>query len=184
MSNKDRELYLEMFRKRSFKYSEEVAFVLVSGKRSQFYVDCKGTLLHPAGLKLTGKIVWEMIKDSKPDAVGGMTLGADPITLAVTLAALEDGVELMPLIVRKEEKGHGTGKWIEGYIKEGLRVVVVDDVFTTGGSTIKAIEKLREAGAEIIEAIALVNRNEGAEENFKKIGVSHRSVFTIDDLME
>jgi len=174
---------MDLIIKRSLRIAETEEFTLASGKKSRFYIDCKATLLNAEGLSFTGKVMWEYIKSKNPDAVGGMTLGADPITMSTVLAALEDGEEIVPLIVRKEAKGHGTQKWIEGAFEAGQKIVVVDDVFTTGGSTLKAIDKLQEAGLEIIEAVALIDRQEGAKENFGARNIPYSALFTIKELL-
>lgn len=179
---KSAELF-NLFVARSVRVADHEAFTLASGKKSRYYIDCKATLLHPEGLALAGAAVWELIRDQAPDCVGGLTLGADPITLSVCLAARSEGKSVLPLIVRKEAKGHGTGKWIEGLHSPGMRVVVVDDVFTTGGSTLKAIDRMQEAGLEVVEAVALVDRNEGAAENFAARGIAFRSLFRLEELL-
>jgi len=180
---KHEELF-DLFVEQSVRVADHEAFTLASGKKSRYYIDCKATLLHPEGLRLTGKAVWEMIRESGADGISGMTLGADPITLSTSLAAAAEGASLLPLIVRKEAKAYGTQKWIEGTVKEGMRVVVVDDVFTTGGSTLKAIGRLQEAGVEVFEAIALVDRKQGAAENFAARNIPIRSLFSLEELLE
>ena len=108
-------------------------------------------------------------------------MGSDPISLSTSLAALRNGEILHPLIVRKEPKKHGMQKWIEGNIEKVKRVIVVDDVITTGGSTIQAIEKMREAGLEIVKAVVIIDREEGGRENIERMGVEVLSLFTRAD---
>ena len=175
---------MDLLIENSLKVSDHEEFLLASGKRSRYYIDCKATLLHPKGLSLVGRVMWDFVKEKAPDLVGGMTLGSDPITMSTVIAAENDGVEVFPLIVRKEAKSHGTQKWVEGTFKEGMKIVVFDDVFTTGGSTLKAIEKLQEAGVEVIEAIAMIDREEGSEENFAKKAIKHRALFKISELLD
>ncbi|MFA5113222.1 MAG: orotate phosphoribosyltransferase [Candidatus Margulisiibacteriota bacterium] len=138
-------------------------FTLSSGKKSDFYVDCRKVTLHPRGAKLVGKLVLEKIKGLKVDAVGGMTLGADPITGAVVTLS-----DLPGFIVRKKEKEHGTRQKIEGHIAPGWNVVIVEDVATTGGSARQAIEAVEQAGAKVVKVISVVDREEGAKEALAK----------------
>lgn len=138
-------------------------FTLSSGKKSNFYVDCRKVTLHPRGAKLVGKLVLEKIKGLKVDAVGGMTLGADPITGAVVTLS-----DLPGFIVRKKEKEHGTRQKIEGHIAPGWNVVIVEDVATTGGSALQAIEAVEQAGAKVVKVISVVDREEGAKEALAK----------------
>ena len=137
-------------------------FTLTSGKKSSFYVDCRKVTLHPQGAKLIGKIILEKVKDIKVDAIGGLTLGADPITSAVV--ALSD---IPGFIVRKKAKEHGTQQQIEGIIKKGWNVVIVEDVATTGASALQAIQAAEAAGAKVVKVIAVVDREEGAAKALK-----------------
>jgi orotate phosphoribosyltransferase len=134
-------------------------FTLSSGKKSDFYVDCRKVTLHPQGAKLIGKLVLEKIKGIKIDAVGGMTLGADPIIGAVVTLG-----DIPGFIVRKKAKEHGTKQRIEGLIQPGWRVLIVEDVATTGGSALEAIAAAEEAGAKVVKVISVVDREEGAKE--------------------
>ncbi len=137
-------------------------FILSSGKKSNFYVDCRKVTLHPQGAKLIGKIILDKIKDLKIDAIGGLTLGADPITSAVVTLG-----NLPGFIVRKKEKEHGTKQKIEGILKPGWKVVIVEDVATTGASALQAIQAAEAAGAKVVKVIAVVDREEGAAESLK-----------------
>jgi orotate phosphoribosyltransferase len=132
-------------------------FTLSSGKTSDFYLDCRKVTLHPRGAKLIGQIILEKIKGLKVDAIGGLTLGADPITSAVVTLSDFPG-----FIVRKEEKAHGTKQKIEGIIEPGWNVVIVEDVATTGESALKAIKAAEDAGTKVVKVIAVVDREEGA----------------------
>ena len=138
-------------------------FILSSGKKSNFYIDCRKATLHPQGAKLIGKIVLDKIKDMKADAVGGMTLGADPIVGAVITLGNIPG-----FIVRKKEKEHGTKQKIEGHIEKGWSVVIVEDVATTGASALQAIEAVEAAGANVVKVISVVDREEGAAKALKE----------------
>ena len=138
-------------------------FTLSSGKKSDFYVDCRKVTLHPQGAKLIGKIILEKINGQKIDAVGGMTMGADPIIGAVITLG-----DIPGFIVRKKAKEHGTGQKIEGLIEKGWNVLIVEDVATTGGSAMQAIEAAEAAGAKVVKVISVVDREEGASEALKK----------------
>jgi len=137
-------------------------FTLASGKKSDFYVDCRKVTLHPQGAKLIGKIILEKIKGLKIDAVGGLTMGADPIIGAVITLSNIPG-----FIVRKKAKEHGTQQKIEGLLEKGWNVVIVEDVATTGGSAKQAIEAAEAAGAKVVKVISVVDRQEGAADALK-----------------
>jgi len=137
-------------------------FILSSGKKSNLYIDCRKITLHPEGSRLIAKIILEKIKGLKVDSIGGLTLGADPITSAVV--ALSD---IPGFIVRKKEKEHGTKQKIEGHISQNSNVVIVEDVSTTGGSALQAIEAVEAIGAKVVKVISVVDREEGAEEMLK-----------------
>ena len=137
-------------------------FVLSSGKKSNFYIDCRKVTLHPQGAKLIGKLILEKIKSLKVDAIGGLTLGADPITSAVVTLS-----DIPGFIVRKKEKEHGTKQKIEGLIESGWNVVIVEDVATTGASALQAIEAVEAVGAKVVKVISVVDREEGAASTLK-----------------
>lgn len=137
-------------------------FTLSSGKKSDLYIDCRKITLHPQGAKLITKIILEKIKGLKVDALGGLTLGADPITGAVVALSNIPG-----FIVRKKEKEHGTKQKIEGLIEPGWNVVIVEDVSTTGASALQAIEAAEAIGAKVVKVISVVDREEGAAEALK-----------------
>ena len=137
-------------------------FILSSGKHSNLYIDCRKVTLHPRGARLIAGIILEKIKGLKIDAIGGLTLGADPITSSVV--ALSD---LPGFIVRKKEKEHGTRQKIEGLLAPGWKVLIVEDVATSGASALQAIEAVEAAGAKVIKVIAVVDREEGATEALK-----------------
>ena len=131
---------------KSFRYSAEPTFKLVSGRMSRFYVNCKPTTLSPRGMFLTGHLMFAAMQDSMASAVGGLTFGADPIAMATAFASELKGQPVNAFSIRKTQKDHGIVKWVEGDIQPGEKVVVIDDVATTGGSTIKAIERARAEG--------------------------------------
>lgn len=168
---------------KSFKYSEEPIFKLASGKMSSFYVNCKPTILNPQGMFLTGHLVYEAIKDLKVDGVGGLTFGADPIAVATAFASGLENDPVNAFSIRKEQKDHGIIKWVEGDMKKGDRVVILDDVVTTGGSTIKAIERARAEGLEVVRVVCLIDRQEGGVENIKVLVPDVVSIITRDELL-
>lgn len=168
---------------KSFKYSEEPIFKLASGKMSSFYVNCKPTILNPKGMFLTGHLVYEAIKDLKVDGVGGLTFGADPIAVATAFASGLENDPVNAFSIRKEQKDHGIIKWVEGDMKKGDRVVILDDVVTTGGSTIKAIERARAEGLEVVRVVCLIDRQEGGVENIKALVPDVVSIITRDVLL-
>ena len=164
-------------------------FTLASGKKSDLYVDCRVTALDNKGAYWIGQAGWDLVLGKieagglEVDAIGGMTMGADPISLVVGMASSEHEKALQVFTVRKEPKGHGRGKQIEGNFKEGDRVVVVDDVITTGGSTLKAIEAIRAAGGEVVFCLVLVDREEGGRPAIEANGVPVVSIFTRSELI-
>ncbi len=168
---------------KSFKYSKEPAFKLVSGRMSRFYVNCKPTILSPRGMFLTGHLVFDAIKDLDIKGVGGLTFGADPIAVATAFASELQGQPINAFSIRKTQKDHGIVKWVEGDIKPGEKVVVIDDVATTGGSTIKAIERARSEDLEVVRAVVLVDRQEGGLENIKQHVPDASAVITRDELL-
>jgi orotate phosphoribosyltransferase len=147
---------------------EEREVILASGKPSTFYIDCKQAVLTAEGHHLVGTVLCDLLASSSPDvrAVGGLTMGADPIASAVATRSFELGRPIDAFYIRKEPKGHGTQKWIEGdkRVRPGTPVAIVEDVCTTGGSTLKAIERARLHGLDVRLVIALVDREEGGRE--------------------
>jgi orotate phosphoribosyltransferase len=187
----DRDRLLELLRTLSF---EQRKVILASGRESDFYVDCKRTTLTAEGHALVGRLLLDRVRRIEPlvRAVGGLTLGADPIASAIALTShLErersgGAVESVDaFIVRKEPKGHGTGQWIEGRrtIPDGSRVIVLEDVVTTGGSALKAIERCREEKLEVVGCLALVDRLEGGREAIVAAGVPVDALFTRADFL-
>jgi orotate phosphoribosyltransferase len=160
-------------------------FTLSSGKKSSYYLDCRMTTLDPNGALLIGRLILERIRkhNLKADAIGGLTLGADPIATAVAVVSALERQPLQAFIVRKETKGHGMQRSIEGYDgKPGSRVIVVDDVCTTGDSILKAAEKAEEAGYEVVAAFCVVDREEGGAELIAKRYPFH-ALFTTRELL-
>lgn len=157
-------------------------FTLASGAKASFYLDCRKLTLNPQGLIQISAGFMQLLKEDMPQAVGGMAIGADPITAGIIYQAGLEQVELKGFIVRKEPKGHGTGRQVEGPVSSGQKVVIVEDVVTTGGSSVKAIEAAREFGLDVQKVIAIVDRQAGGREAFQKIGVEFRSLLTLNDL--
>ena len=186
MSDARQEL-LELVRKKSFFTGD---FTLASGKKSSYYIDCRLSTLDARGACLIGKVLLAQINAEaearavEVDAVGGMTMGADPISVAVSMSSHLAGQqpELQAFVVRKEPKGHGQGKQVEGNFNDGDLVVAIEDVITTGGSTLKAIEAIEREGGEVAFVAVLVDRQEGGREVIEAAGYPVISVFTRDEL--
>jgi orotate phosphoribosyltransferase len=180
----DRARLLELLTKISF---ERRKVVLSSGKESDFYIDCKKTALTAEGHVLIGRLMFAEIRKHTPEvhAVGGLTLGADPLASAVSLTSFLEGYPLHAFIVRKEPKGHGTGQWIEGRtnLGEGAHVAIVEDVVTTGASTLKAIERAEAEGLRVARCYALVDRLEGGREAVEAKGYALSTLFTRKDFI-
>jgi len=165
---------------------EKRKVILASGRESDFYFDGKQTTLHAEGGFLVGKLFHEAIRDVEGvEAVGGITLGADPIATATSIAAYLEGRRLHAFIIRKEPKGHGTGQWLEGRknLPPGTKVVIVEDVVTTGGSSMKAVRRAEEEGLVVLGIVTLVDREEGGRENIEKEGYWLRAIFTRSELV-
>lgn len=175
---------IELIIQKAFKYSKEPIFKLVSGRMSNYYFNCKAVALHPEGMHLIGNLIFEMIKDLNVKGIGGLTLGADPVAYAVSYTSYLKGKPIEAFVVRRSTKSHGTMQWIEGDVKEGDRVVIVDDVITTGKSTIEAITRAKEAGLEIVKVISLIDRQEGGRENIEALGYKVDAVILRDEVME
>jgi orotate phosphoribosyltransferase len=175
---------IDMLCQKSFKFSEEPTFKLVSGRMSQFYVNCKPVTLCARGIFLAGHLIFDAIKDDDVTAVGGLTFGADPLAVAAAFASELKGKPINALSIRKTRKDHGIVRWIEGDIQPGERVAIIDDVATTGGSTIKAIERARAEGLDVIKAVVLVDRQEGGLDNIRQLVSNVAGIVTRDELVE
>lgn len=173
----------EIILERSFKYSDDPPFTLASGKKSNYYFNCKLTTLDPEGMNLIGAILFDMVRDTGITAAGGLTLGADPIANALSVISYQKGKPIKSFIVRKDVKDHGTKSAIEGNVQPGERVAVIDDVITTGGSTITAIEHARKFGLVVETVIALIDREEGGRENILEHIGHVQIVLTRTDIM-
>jgi orotate phosphoribosyltransferase len=179
-----RDQLLKLLVTNSFRLGE---FALSSGAKSDYYIDCRTTTLHAHGAELTGRVFLDLIQQHgwKPQAVGGLTMGADPIVVATSVISSQAGAPIHGFLVRKAEKAHGMGRRVEGFQEKGARVVIVDDVCTTGGSTIQAIEAAREFGFNIDGVACLVERLEaGGRPAVEKAAAPAPfiSVFTSNDV--
>ena len=174
----------EIILEKSFKYSENPPFTLASGRQSNFYFNCKPTTLDPEGMNLIGAIIFDLVKDTEITAAGGLTLGADPIANALAVISYQKGKPVKSFIVRKDVKDHGTKSAIEGNVRPGEKIAIIDDVITTGGSTITAIEHARKSGLDIEMVITLIDREEGGRENILKYVDNIKSILTRTDIMK
>ncbi len=170
---------LNLLVEKSYRYGN---FTLSSGKKSHHYVNCKPVTLSGEGLALLSQTLLGYV-DLHAVAIAGMTLGADPLVSGVAMAAAQSGRALDALVIRKEPKGHGTGAWLEGPLPpRGSLVTVLEDVVTTGGSSLKAVSKLREAGFLVNNIVTIVDRQEGGELEIKKAGLNLISIFLLDEI--
>jgi orotate phosphoribosyltransferase len=161
----------EIILERSFKYSENPPFTLASGKKSNYYFNCKPTTLDPEGMNLIGAIIFDMLKDTGITAAGGLTLGADPIANSLSVISYQKG-------------NHGTKSAIEGNVHPGEKIAIIDDVITTGGSTITAIEQARKSGLSVEMVIALIDREEGGRDNILQHVDNIKTILTRTEIME
>ncbi|MBN2298959.1 MAG: orotate phosphoribosyltransferase [Deltaproteobacteria bacterium] len=169
----------ELVKSDAVKYGK---FILASGRESDLYVDLRKVTLNPRGAFLIGSIIFDLIKDRGADAVGGMSLGADPIAVATSMIAYQSGQTINAFLVRKGKKEHGTKNMIEGPITPGQRVVVVEDVITTGSSTINAIEHIEDAGLIVDLVIGVLDRTEGGRQAIEKLGYEVHAILERKDL--
>jgi len=179
MIEKQKARLLEILKKKAILYGD---FVLASGKRSSYYIDGRLVTLEPEGAYLIARLILDMIKKDEVDAIGGPTLGADPIVGAVITASYLAGSPLLGFIVRKAEKTHGTQKTIEGPLQRGHRAVVVEDVTTTGESALRAIEEIEKIGAKVVKVVSVIDRLKGAEELLSSHGYAFKPLFTRREL--
>lgn len=174
-----RETLLRALANRSYRHG---AFTLASGRTSHHYVNCKPVSLSGEGLALLGSLLLDQV-EPQAVAVAGLTLGADPLVSAVALRAALAGRRLDALIVRKQAKGHGTGAWLEGPLPPaGSRITVLEDVVTSGGSALKAVEQLRAAGYQVHRVVTIVDRQEGGLEAMTAAGLELRSLFLLEEV--
>jgi orotate phosphoribosyltransferase len=178
-----REVLIQMILEKSYREGD---FTLSSGQKSNYYIDLKPTILHPVGAQAIGRLAADWILGLKDSfgGVGGLTLGADPIVMAVSLGMLEQGRILPATMIRKEPKKHGTSRYVEGVenFPRGTNFLVVEDVVTTGGSAKKAIEILRNEGFQVSQVLSIVDRESGGAEAFRQLDVGFHSLFSIRDI--
>ena len=175
----DRDALIALIKELALKFGD---FQLASGKKASFYLDCRKVTLHPQGANLIAAGLLDLLGDQLPDAVGGMAIGADPITAAAITLAGQRGLPLRGFIVRKESKQHGAGNDVEGPVNRGDSAIILEDTTTTGGSSLKAIDKAEAAGLRVQGVVSVVDRLEGASETFSDRGYQFRSLLTVRDL--
>lgn len=158
-------------------------FILVSGKKSAYYINGKMTTLHAKGLNLSAKLLLESFSDLEYDGFAGPVIGADPIIGALLTLSAERGEEKEGFLIRKEAKGHGTQNLVEGNLETGMKVIIVEDVVTTGGSLLRAAEAIVAGGGEIAAVHVLVDREEGAVDRITSAGYEFRSLFRVSELL-
>lgn len=175
---------LTLLSRTSFHASSTPAYPLACGKMSRFYIDCKKGLSHPRVRELAGQALFDRVHGIQVDAVGGLLIGAYPVAIALSDAAWRKHVTLRVFVIRKEPKSHGLRKYVEGDVEPGARVVIVDDVITSGISTVQAIEKSRDAGFVVVKALAIVDREEAdGRKAIERLGVPFESLFTLSDFV-
>lgn len=181
MSAEARRLLLRLLAERSFRTG---TFQLSSGGTSDYYVDCRTTTMHAEGQALIGEVALDALREAglDPELVGGLTMGADPVSYAIAHESAGRARPVHAFSVRKEAKGHGRSRRIEGCFDPGAPVVVTEDVITTGGSALQAVEAVREAGGEVLAVLALVDREEGGREKLESEGLRVVSLFTAGEL--
>lgn len=179
-----RERLLCLLRAKSYKYRINPPFRLASGRMSPYYVDCKPTMHNAEGKELIGQLIFDKIKHLQVTAVGGLTMGADPIASAISLISYQKGNPINSFSVRKTTKDHGIIKRVEGDIQPGERIIIVDDVITTGKSVIEAIKAAQDYGLKIERVVVLVDREEGGREEIEKWIHNVESVFKLSELKD
>lgn len=176
----DREALIALVRHKALKFGE---FRLTSGKKASYYLDGKQVTLDANGARLIAEGILDLLdqREKMPDAIGGMAIGADPITASVVTMSSVRGTPLAGFLVRKESKGHGTNQYIEGPVRPGQTAVIVEDVVTTGGSSLKAIERAEQFGLKVTGVIAIIDRMEGGAAAFANAGYELSSLLSIAD---
>lgn len=175
----DRSRLIELIKEQALQFG---TFTLASGKEASFYLDCRKLTLHPQGANQIGAGMLEMLGAQQPDAIGGMAIGADPISAATITLAGQRGDNLLGFIVRKEAKAHGTGRQVEGPVLSGMTAVIVEDVVTSGGSALKAVDAVRQFGLKVNKILAVVDRLEGGREAIEAAGLQLETLVTVRDL--
>jgi orotate phosphoribosyltransferase len=180
MPHRDR--LLELLRERSLQRGD---FVLASGARSSYYIDCRTTTTHAEGQFLVGQLGWELLRAAglRPDSVGGLTMGADPVAYAIAYTSWVAGDPVHAFSVRKQPKEHGTGRRIEGCFAAGQRVVVIEDVITSGGSALQACRAVEAEGGEVLAVLAVLDREAGGREAIEDAGYRVLSLLQVSELL-
>lgn len=174
----DKQALIDLVRDKALKFGD---FTLASGKKAKYYLDCRPVTLDSSGACLVGAGMLDLLGGDLPDLVGGMAIGADPITGAIlTLAGMRD-TPLRGVMVRKESKGHGTGRYVEGAYEKGEELVIVEDVVTTGGSSLLAIERCESVGLKVQRVLAIIDRLEGGRQAFADRGYELTTLLTVRD---
>ena len=183
MSNDEKVLF-DMLKTYGYKFSQKAVFQLASGQMSRVYIDCKTVSLIPEGLSLIGKVIFDKVKDLNIQTVGGLEFGAIPLAIATSMIAFQNGIDIRPFIVRKQPKDRGLKKLVEGVLNKDDRVVILEDVITTGKSAISAIKAVKDLDIDITidHVLAIVDRQEeGIINIFKEEGYKVESIFKITD---
>lgn len=175
----DRDALIDLVKDRALQFGD---FTLASGQKSTYYLDGKQVTLNSLGLRLVAEGLLELLSDVPFSGIGGMSIGADPIIGGILTVAAESDRDLNGFMCRKEAKGHGTNRFIEGPVRPGDAVVVIDDVVTTGGSTLLAIDRAEEFGLKVVHAVGIIDRLQGGAEAFAARDIPFRSLLTIEDL--
>ena len=174
----DKQALVDLVKSQALKFGD---FTLASGKKAKYYLDCRRVTLDSRGARLIGSAMLDLIAGDMPQLVGGMAIGADPITAAILTVAGERGVPLRGVMVRKEAKQHGSGQLVEGPYNAGEELVIVEDVVTTGGSSVQAIERCEAVGLKVKRVLAIIDRLEGGRAAFAAKGYELTTLLTIED---
>jgi orotate phosphoribosyltransferase len=175
----DQQHLIDLIKQHALQFGD---FTLASGKKASFYLDCRKLTLHPLGANQIGAGMLALMEGSMPNSIGGMAIGADPITAATITLAGQRQQNLLGFIVRKEVKQHGTGRQVEGPVQPGMTAVIVEDVVTSGGSALKAVDAARDFGLQVTEVLAVIDRLEGGREAIEAAGLSLRTLVNVRDL--
>lgn len=169
---------IDLVRQHALKFGN---FTLASGKTASFYLDCRQLTLHPQGANQVAAGMLDLLQPAMPDAIGGLAIGADPISAATITLAGQRNIDLRGFIVRKEAKQHGMGRQVEGPVQPGMNAVIVEDVVTSGGSALKAVEAAREFGLNVDRILAVIDRLEGGREAIEAQGLQLQTLLTVRD---